>query len=260
MMRRSFLALTGVSAAVGWKGAEAAVQVGRPPSDPARLAARNRDRSAVIAQHGMVCASQPLAALVGIDMLKAGGSCVDAAIATNAALGLMEPASCGIGGDLFAIVWSEKDRKLYGLNASGRAPAAWTLEKAQRTRPPAHPAPEPAVLERARLRQRLAGAQRALRPSRSRPRCSHPRSSTRAPASRSRPSSPRTSAAGATRTSPISPRSSIPAAASRATATSSRTRCWPRPTSASPRTARPASTRARPPSASWPGRASSPAT
>jgi gamma-glutamyltranspeptidase/glutathione hydrolase len=131
MMRRSFLALTGVSAAVGWKGAEAGVQVGRPPSDPARLAARNRDRSAVIAQHGMVCASQPLAALVGIDVLKAGGSSVDAAIATNAALGLMEPASCGIGGDLFAIVWSEKDRKLYGLNASGRAPAAWTLEKAR---------------------------------------------------------------------------------------------------------------------------------
>lgn len=131
MMRRSFLALTGASAAVGWKGAEGGVQVGRPPSDPARLAARNRDRSAVIAQHGMVCASQPLAALVGIDVLKAGGSCVDAAIATNAALGLMEPASCGIGGDLFAIVWSEKDRKLYGLNASGRAPAAWTLEKAR---------------------------------------------------------------------------------------------------------------------------------
>jgi len=131
MMRRSFLALTGVSAAAGWKGAEAGVQVGRPPSDPARLAARNRDRSAVIAQHGMVCASQPLAALVGIDVLKAGGSSVDAAIATNAALGLMEPASCGIGGDLFAIVWSEKDRKLYGLNASGRAPAAWTLEKAR---------------------------------------------------------------------------------------------------------------------------------
>jgi gamma-glutamyltranspeptidase/glutathione hydrolase len=79
----------------------------------------------------MVCASQPLAALVGIDILKAGGTAVDAAIATNAALGLMEPGSCGIGGDLFAIVWSERERKLYGLNASGRAPAAWTLEKAR---------------------------------------------------------------------------------------------------------------------------------
>lgn len=131
MRRRSFLALTGAAAGSGLLKAEAAAQTGRPPHDPARLVARNRDRSAVIAQRGMVCASQPLAALVGVDVLKAGGSCVDAAIATNAALGLMEPASCGIGGDLFAILWVEKDRKLYGLNASGRAPAAWTLEKAQ---------------------------------------------------------------------------------------------------------------------------------
>jgi gamma-glutamyltranspeptidase/glutathione hydrolase len=80
----------------------------------------------------MVCASQPLATLIGVDILRAGGTCVDAAIATNAALGLMEPGSCGLGGDLFAIVWIEKDQKLYGLNASGRAPAAWTLERAQK--------------------------------------------------------------------------------------------------------------------------------
>jgi gamma-glutamyltranspeptidase / glutathione hydrolase len=131
MRRRSFLALTGASAAVGLSNSEAAPMAGRPPRDPARLAARNRDRSAVIGQRGMVCASQPLATLIGVDVLKAGGTCVDAAIATNAALGLMEPANCGLGGDLFAIVWIEKDRKLYGLNASGRAPAAWTLEKAQ---------------------------------------------------------------------------------------------------------------------------------
>jgi gamma-glutamyltranspeptidase / glutathione hydrolase len=132
MLRRTFLALTGATAGSGLVSAEAALEVGRPPRDPVRLVARNRDRSAVVAQRGMVCASQPLATLIGVDVLKAGGTCVDAAIATNAALGLMEPASCGIGGDLFAIVWVEKDRRLYGLNASGRAPAAWTLEKAQR--------------------------------------------------------------------------------------------------------------------------------
>jgi gamma-glutamyltranspeptidase/glutathione hydrolase len=131
MLRRNFLALAGASAAAGYKSAEAAPQGGGPPRDPARLVARNRDRSAVVAQRGMVCASQPLAALVGVDVLKAGGTCVDAAVATNAALGLMEPASCGIGGDLFAILWVEKEKKLYGLNASGRAPAAWTLEKAR---------------------------------------------------------------------------------------------------------------------------------
>jgi gamma-glutamyltranspeptidase / glutathione hydrolase len=131
MLRRTFLALTGASAAVGGKGAETMLTLGKPPHDPVRLAARNRDRSAVIGQRGMVCASQPLATLIGVDVLKAGGSCVDAAIATNAALGLMEPANCGLGGDLFAIVWIEKDRKLYGLNASGRAPAGWTLEKAR---------------------------------------------------------------------------------------------------------------------------------
>jgi gamma-glutamyltranspeptidase/glutathione hydrolase len=136
MHRRQFITMAGSAAAAGGagayrSGAEAAVTVGRPPQDAARLALRNRDRSAVVASRGMVCASQPLAALVGVDVLKAGGSAVDAAIATNAALGLMEPASCGIGGDLFAIVWSEGDRKLYGLNASGRAPAAWTLEKAR---------------------------------------------------------------------------------------------------------------------------------
>ena len=70
----------------------------------------------------MVAASQPLAAQIGLDVLKAGGNAIDAAIATNAALGLMEPTSCGLGGDLFAIVWDAKAKKLYGLNASGRSP------------------------------------------------------------------------------------------------------------------------------------------
>jgi gamma-glutamyltranspeptidase/glutathione hydrolase len=85
-------------------------------------------RSEVISTHGMVAASHPLAAQVGIDILKKGGTAVDAAIAVNAALGLMEPTSNGIGGDLFAIVWDNKEKKMYGLNASGPAPMALTLE------------------------------------------------------------------------------------------------------------------------------------
>jgi gamma-glutamyltranspeptidase/glutathione hydrolase len=76
----------------------------------------------------MVATSHPLAAQIGLDILKRGGNAVDAAIATNAALGLMEPMSCGVGGDLFAIVWDAKTRKLYGLNASGRSPYAANRE------------------------------------------------------------------------------------------------------------------------------------
>lgn len=102
-----------------------------PWVDQTRLDARNQNRSTVVCQRGMVCASQPLAAMAGIDILKRGGNCVDAAIATNAVLGVTEPASNGIGGDLFAILWSEQDQRLYGLNASGRAPAAWNLAAAQ---------------------------------------------------------------------------------------------------------------------------------
>lgn len=86
-------------------------------------------RSEVIAAHGMVCTSQPLATQVGLDVLKAGGSAVDAAIAANAALGLMEPVSCGIGGDLFAIVYEAKTGKLHGLNASGRSPRGLSREQ-----------------------------------------------------------------------------------------------------------------------------------
>lgn len=84
-------------------------------------------RSRVIAQHGMAATSQPLATQVAIDILKQGGSAVDAAIAANATLGLMEPTGCGIGGDLFAIVWDAGTQKLYGLNASGRSPYSLTL-------------------------------------------------------------------------------------------------------------------------------------
>jgi len=79
-------------------------------------------RSEVLAQHGMICTSVPAATQVGLDILKRGGSAVDAAIAANATLGLMEPVSNGIGGDVFAIVYSAKENKLYGINGSGRSP------------------------------------------------------------------------------------------------------------------------------------------
>ena len=85
-------------------------------------------RSEVIAQHGMVATSHPLVTQVGLDVLKAGGTAVDAAIAANAALGLMEPVSNGVGGDLFAIVWDAKTKKLYGYNGSGRSPKSLTLK------------------------------------------------------------------------------------------------------------------------------------
>ena len=85
-------------------------------------------RSEVIAQHGMACTSQPLATQAAIDILKAGGSAIDAAIAADAVLGLTEPVSCGIGGDLFAIIWDAKTKRLYGLNASGRSPKSLTRE------------------------------------------------------------------------------------------------------------------------------------
>lgn len=85
-------------------------------------------RSEVIAPHAMAATSQPLVTQIALDILKAGGTAADAAIAANAALGLMEPTGSGIGGDLFAIVWDAGKKELVGLNASGRAPAMMTLE------------------------------------------------------------------------------------------------------------------------------------
>ncbi|WP_428101548.1 gamma-glutamyltransferase [Candidatus Rariloculus sp.] len=81
-----------------------------------------------MAKRGIVATSQPLASALGLDILRRGGTAVDAAIGANAALGLMEPTGCGIGGDLFAIVWDESNRKLSGLNASGRSPLGLTRE------------------------------------------------------------------------------------------------------------------------------------
>jgi gamma-glutamyltranspeptidase/glutathione hydrolase len=88
-------------------------------------------RSQVVATHGMAATSHPLATQAALDILKAGGSAVDAAIAANAALGLMEPTGNGIGGDLFAIVWDAKAKKLHGLNASGRSPLGLSYAQLQ---------------------------------------------------------------------------------------------------------------------------------
>ncbi len=104
---------------------------GAPVGPPATAAGYDRpagnryqSRSALVARHGIVATSEPLAAQVGLAVLKSGGNAADAAIATNAMLGLVEPMNCGIGGDLFAIYWDAKTGRLYGLNASGRSPYA----------------------------------------------------------------------------------------------------------------------------------------
>ena len=86
-------------------------------------------RSEVYAVHGMAATSHPLATEAALEILRAGGSAVDAAIAANACLGLMEPTGNGIGGDLFAIVWDAKEKKLHGFNGSGRSPRSLSLEK-----------------------------------------------------------------------------------------------------------------------------------
>ena len=106
---------------------------------PAAAAAADRvtgelfaTRSEVIAPHAMAATSHPLATQVALDVMKQGGSAVDAAIAANAALGLMEPTGNGIGGDLFAIVWDPRTKKLYGYNGSGRSPKSLTLAEFQR--------------------------------------------------------------------------------------------------------------------------------
>lgn len=88
-----------------------------------------QSRSMTVAQHGMVATSQPLAAQIGLEILKSGGNAVDAAIAVNAMLGVVEPMSCGIGGDLFAIYWDAQSQQIFGLNASGRSPGNLTRDE-----------------------------------------------------------------------------------------------------------------------------------
>ena len=89
-------------------------------------------RAVVMARHGMACTSHPLSTQAAIDVLRSGGNAIDAAIAANAMEGLVEPHVNGIGGDLFAIVWDAKTKKLYGLNASGRSPYSLTLAEFQK--------------------------------------------------------------------------------------------------------------------------------
>jgi gamma-glutamyltranspeptidase/glutathione hydrolase len=104
------------------------IAVGLPAADRPVTPAYKAGRSATLAPNGMVATSHPLAAQVGLDVLRHGGNAVDAAIATSAAMGVLEPTSCGIGGDLYALVWDAKTQKLYGLNASGRSPGKATIQ------------------------------------------------------------------------------------------------------------------------------------
>jgi gamma-glutamyltranspeptidase/glutathione hydrolase len=138
MKRRSFLKLTGLACTSSFLGSNVsqARQTGADVTDSGMLVNRtllqnrNQNRSTVVCQNGIVCSSQPLASMAGVDILKAGGNAVDAAVCANAMLSLVEPMMCGPGGDLFAIVWNAKEQRLLGLNASGRSPYDWSLDKA----------------------------------------------------------------------------------------------------------------------------------
>jgi len=106
-----------------------AVATALPATAADRIAGRAfATRSDVIAPHAMAATSHPLATQIALDVMKQGGTAIDAAIAANAALGLMEPTGNGIGGDLFAIVWDPKTKKLHGYNGSGRSPKSLTLD------------------------------------------------------------------------------------------------------------------------------------
>jgi gamma-glutamyltranspeptidase/glutathione hydrolase len=139
MERRSFLKYTGSACSSAFLGGNLSL-AGNTAADITDsnayidrdiLKVRNQNRSTVVCQNGIVCSSQPLASMAGVDILKAGGNAIDAAICANAMLSLVEPMMCGPGGDLFAIVWNEKEKRLLGLNASGRSPYNWSISKAQ---------------------------------------------------------------------------------------------------------------------------------
>ena len=94
---------------------------------PSQAQERSQGRSMVVSRGGIVASESPLASQAGVRILESGGNAVDAAIATNAMMGVVEPMMNGIGGDLFAIVYDAKATKLYGLNASGWAPKGLTI-------------------------------------------------------------------------------------------------------------------------------------
>ncbi len=123
----------------------ARVPADRPPGVRLTPAPYQSGRSVVMAPNAIVATSHPLAAQVGLDILRKGGNAIDAAIAVNATLGVVEPMSCGIGGDLFALVWDSKTQKLYGLNACGRSPykisCAYFAQKKLKEIPEAGPLP-----------------------------------------------------------------------------------------------------------------------
>lgn len=133
MRRRTFLAALPAAAVAG--PALAQSRAANPNLDRPDVRAGDRtdgatfaSRSAAWGLHGAAATAHPLATLAAVDILRAGGSAVDAAIAANAVLGLVEPIACGIGGDAFAMLWDPKQRKVAGLNGSGRSPRALSLE------------------------------------------------------------------------------------------------------------------------------------
>ncbi|MEE2930405.1 MAG: gamma-glutamyltransferase, partial [Pseudomonadota bacterium] len=113
---------------------EAAPEVSEPIFGPGDRMPSGRDlgtRSAVVAPNAAAATAHPLATQTALDIMKKGGTAMDAAIAANAMLGLVEPTGNGIGGDLYAIVWDPKTKQLYGYNGSGRSPMGATLEDMQ---------------------------------------------------------------------------------------------------------------------------------
>lgn len=122
-------AISAVALAVTSAAAQEAKPVEKQIGAGGRPVGANWSRSPVIAQHGMAATAHPLATQIALDILKDGGNAVDAAIAANAALGLMEPTGNGIGGDLYAIIYDPKTDRLHGINGSGRSPKGQTLDQ-----------------------------------------------------------------------------------------------------------------------------------